>query len=438
LERDPDVLDTWFSSALWPFSTLGWPESTADLARYYPTTVLVTGFDILFFWVARMMMMGLWVTGEEPFRTVVLHPLVRDAQGQKMSKSKGNVIDPLSVVDQYGADAFRFALAAQAGQGRDLRLSDARVAGYAKFVNKLWNAARFTLTNLGEERLGPPEPPLSLPDRWIRSRLSQVAERARELLEDFSFDRLADLIYHFVWDEFCDWHLELVKPVLFGGEAGAVRAARQNLLTVLARVLALAHPIVPFVTEEIWGKIPGATGFIMKSPYPGPEGSDPVAEAQIGFLMDIVRSVRSVRGDFGVPPGAKVAPLAKVQEPELLAVLKEYAPSISRLMGAESLTIVPEGAEKPRDAAFAAHAWGEVWLPLGGLIDLAVETARLTKESDQLRQEMAQAEKKLANPEYVAKAPAEVVEETRERLAEATARAAAMARSLAALKEMAR
>ncbi|MDR2422482.1 MAG: valine--tRNA ligase, partial [Deltaproteobacteria bacterium] len=446
LTQDPDVLDTWFSSALWPFSTLGWPEATADYARYYPTTVLVTGFDIIFFWVARMMMMGLWATGQAPFRAVVLHPLVRDAKGQKMSKSKGNAIDPLVVVDEHGADAFRLTLAAQTGQGRDLKLSASRVAGYGKFVNKLWNAARFVLTNLGEERLeeGPagfkaPISDASLPDRWIKSRLGRVAAQARAHLEGFAFDRLADAIYHFVWDEFCDWYLELVKPILFGQDQKAIKATRESLLSALAEVLALAHPIIPFVTEEIWAKIPGASGFLMKRAYPGADGREPdlAAEAQIGFLTDVVKAVRSSRADFGVPPGAKVAPLARVEDPTLLALLREYAPILLRLMGADSLTAAPEGAVKPRDAAFTVLAWGEVWTPLGGHVDLTVEAGRLNKEADQLAKDLAKAKGKLANPQYVAKAPAEVVEETRERVAEMEARAKAVAKSLAALKDMA-
>jgi valyl-tRNA synthetase len=451
LERDPDVLDTWFSSGLWPFSVLGWPEATADLARYYPTTVLVTGFDILFFWVARMMMMGLWVMGEAPFQTVVLHPLVRDAQGQKMSKSKGNVIDPLSVIDVYGADAFRFTLAAQAGPSRDLKLSESRVAGYGKFINKLWNAARFTLTNLGPvtmadlervdlaggDRAG--QPPQSLPDRWILSRLAQTAARCRAHLDDFAFDRLADELYHFVWDEFCDWYLELIKPIIFGEDATASQATRRVLLAALTQVLALAHPLIPFVTEEIWSKIPEAQGFLLTQAYPGAAGepeADGVAVAQIGFLMDITRATRSIRADFGVPPGARVSVQVKALDPALLALLAEYAPLLLRLMGAESLKGVPAAAPKPQDAASAALAWGEVWVPLGGHIDLSLEISRLTKEAAQLNKELARARDKLSNEAYLQKAPQEVVEETREREGEMVKRLTAVEGALETLRGM--
>ncbi|MDR1577928.1 MAG: valine--tRNA ligase [Deltaproteobacteria bacterium] len=445
LTQDPDVLDTWFSSGLWPFSTLGWPGNTPDLARFYPTTVLVTGFDIIFFWVARMMMMGLWLTDQAPFRDVVLHPLVRDAQGQKMSKSKGNVIDPLGVIDLYGADAFRFTLTAQAGQNRDMKLNPTRVAGYGKFINKLWNAARFTLANLGEvtldqATLSASNPPQSLPDRWVQHRLRQVAAQCRERLESFAFDRLADTVYHFVWDEFCDWYLELVKPTLFGEDEVAKKATRLVLLDALAKVLALTHPIAPFVTERIWSLIPGAEGFLMTAPYPGGEAdplvNDPEAEARIGFLMDITRSVRSARADFGVAPADKVSPVIKLEDPALLALLDKYSPLLLRLMGAEKLTTAAPGALKPKDAAFSAHVWGQIWLPLGGLIDLTVEMARLDKELIQLNKDIKQAEGKLANAEYVSKAPEEVVEETRERLAEMIKLAQATGQSLAALKEM--
>ncbi|MDR1872904.1 MAG: valine--tRNA ligase [Deltaproteobacteria bacterium] len=448
VERDPDVLDTWFSSGLWPFSTLGWPDKTADLARYYPTTVLVTGFDILFFWVARMMMMGLKVMGEVPFKTVVLHPLVRDESGQKMSKSKGNVIDPLSVIDLYGADAFRFTLASQAGQSRDLKLSSNRVAGYAKFINKIWNAARFALSNLGEDTSlqdsSEPQGALSLPDRWIKSRLAQVAQECRERLDSFAFDRYADTIYHFVWDEYCDWYLELIKPILFGADEKAIRLTRKTLLNSLADVIKLAHPVIPFVTEELWSLIPGSQGFLMTQNYPGESttgetvgDADPAAESQIGFLMDVARAVRSTRADFSVPLGAKVSPLVKTNDPVLLSLLDSYGPLLLRLIGAASLNPVAPKAPKPRDAAATVFSWGEVWLPLGGHIDLALETTRLTKEAATLESDLGKAKVKLANPDYIAKAPSEVVEETREKVALMTAKIEAVARALAALKEMA-
>ncbi|MDR1086055.1 MAG: valine--tRNA ligase [Deltaproteobacteria bacterium] len=438
LEQDPDVLDTWFSSGLWPFSTLGWPDETKDLARYYPTTVLVTGFDIIFFWVARMMMMSLKMMGQAPFRTVVLHPLVRDAQGQKMSKSKGNVIDPLGVIDLYGADAFRFTLASQAGQSRDLKLATSRVAGYGKFVNKIWNAARFTLANLSDEILSEPREPVSLPDRWIRTRLDETAAECRAYLEAFAFDRLAGTVYHFIWDEFCDWYLELIKPILFGPDPAAIMAVRQNLLTSLAVILKLLHPIMPFVTEEIWSKIPGRTGCLMTKAYPGGQKprEDSRALEQIGFLMDITRAVRSARADFRVPPSEKLTARIKTEDPDLLKVLAEYSPLLVRLMGVQEIAQAEPEAQKPREAAFSVLSWGEVWIPLAGHIDLKVEKARLTKEAEQLRKDIGQANGKLANPDYVAKAPPEVVEETRERLSDLEKRLSAVGRSLETLASM--
>jgi valyl-tRNA synthetase len=439
LLQDEDVLDTWFSSGLWPFSTLGWPDRTRELERYYPTSVLVTGFDIIFFWVARMMMMGLKVMDEVPFRTVVLHPLVRDAQGQKMSKSKGNVVDPLEILDQYGADAFRFTLASQAGASRDLRLSSSRVAGYGKFVNKLWNAARYILANAGGEEYpaSPPEP-RSLPDRWIRSRLAQTAAEARRQAETFAFDRLAGGIYHFVWDEFCDWYLELIKPIVLGSDPAAKSETRQNLLYCLGELLALVHPLMPFVTEEIWSRIPGREGFLMVRPYPGGQESRPDIQAleQIGFLMDVTRSVRSVRADFGVPPAGRLSPLVKTGDPALRAVLVEYAPLLLGLMGASALKAVSDGEAKPPEAASAVHSWGEVWIPLSGQIDLNRERSRLAGETAKIAKEMDQARRKLDNPGYVSQAPPEVVEETRDRLASMEKRSLSLENALAMLKEM--
>ncbi|MDR1045587.1 MAG: valine--tRNA ligase [Candidatus Adiutrix sp.] len=439
LERDPDVLDTWFSSALWPFSTLGWPDQSPDLARYYPTTCLVTGFDIIFFWVARMMMMGLHFMKETPFRTVIIHALVKDAEGRKMSKSKGNVVDPLNIVDRYGADAFRFTLCSLAGHGRDIRLSDERVAGYGKFVNKLWNAAKLVLNNLGAARLSDGAPaPLTLPDRWLRSRLDRTVRLMRRHLDEFYYDRLADVIYHFVWDEFCDWHLELIKPMLYGEDEAARVSVQSNLVYSLSVLLKLLHPIMPFVTEELWSKLPGAPGSLMLAPFP--EGDDqvldPAAEERIGFLMDVTRATRSMRADFGLPQAQKLAPLVKCGEPALASALEEYSPLLLKLMGAESLGLAGAETAKPRDAALAAFPWGEVWLPLAGHIDLAEESRRLEKELAGLGKEAKAARAKLANADYVNKAPEEIVEETRERLSAMEARTETLKRSLNLLREM--
>ncbi|MDR3038112.1 MAG: valine--tRNA ligase [Candidatus Adiutrix sp.] len=439
IERDPDVLDTWFSSALWPFSTLGWPEKTPELARYYPTTVLVTGFDIIFFWVARMMMLGLHFQKDVPFRSVIIHALVKDAEGRKMSKSKGNVVDPLAVIDRFGADAFRFTLCALAGQGRDIRLSDEAIAGYGKFVNKLWNAARLVLTNAGQARLGEDRAgPVSLPDRWLAGRLNRVTALARRHLDEFAYDHLAETLYHFVWDEFCDWYLELVKPVIHGADAAAAEAARGRMLAALSVILRLLHPIMPFVTEELWSKIPGAEGSIMLAPFPEADEApaEALPEAGVGFLMDVTRAVRSVRADFRVPPAGRLEPVIRATDPALTAVLAEYSPLLLRLTGSAGLRPAEPAETKPREASLTVFPWGEVWVPLAGHIDLAEETRRLEKERSGLARETDSARAKLANPDYVGKAPEEIVEETRRRLADLEARRGAVERSLALLKDM--
>ncbi|MDR2935234.1 MAG: valine--tRNA ligase [Candidatus Adiutrix sp.] len=441
IERDPDVLDTWFSSALWPFSTLGWPDKTRDLARYYPTSVLVTGFDIIFFWVARMMMMGLHFQRRPPFGTVIIHALVKDAEGRKMSKSKGNVKDPLEIIDRYGADAFRFTLCALAGQGRDIRLSDERIAGYGRFVNKLWNASRLVLTNAGRARLGeagPAGPADSLPDRWLASRLNRLTAQVRRHLDEFAYDHLAESLYHFVWDEFCDWYLELVKPVLHGPDEAAAEAARGRMLAALSVILRLLHPVMPFVTEELWSKIPGAAGPLMLAPFPAADeaGLDAEAEAGIGFLMDVTRAVRSVRADFRVPPASLLTPVILAGDQALTRVLAEYSPLVLKLTGSAAFEAAGPGQVKPREASLTAFPWGEVWVPLAGHIDMAEEARRLEKEAAGLARDLEAARAKLANPEYLGKAPEDIVEDMRRREADLAARRGAVERSLALLKGM--
>ncbi|MDR2405239.1 MAG: valine--tRNA ligase [Deltaproteobacteria bacterium] len=437
LERDPDVLDTWFSSSLWPFSTLGWPEETKELKRYYPTTVLVTGFDIIFFWVARMMMMGLKMMGDVPFHEVVLHPLVRDAHGQKMSKSKGNVIDPISVIDEFGTDAFRFSLASQAGTTRDLKVSKDRVAGFSRFVNKIWNAARFTLSHLeGASPPGGDTTHLSLPDRWIRSRINLCTQTVVDELLHYHFDRAADTVYHFLWDEFCDWYLELIKPVLYGENLEEAAKTKLILKEVFSQSLSLLHPFMPFVTEELWGKIPGQSELLALSQFPShnPNHDDPDAERQIGYLMDLTRAVRQARADFRVPPGAKLKPQVWSSLPELISLVEAHSPLLLKLMGASSIEAVKDQALKPRDAAEAIFAWGKVWTPLGGQIDLKSEETKLGKELSKLEKDISQAQNKLQNPGYLKKAPPEVVEETRELLTELNLKLAATQNSLALIR----
>ncbi|MDR2200291.1 MAG: valine--tRNA ligase [Deltaproteobacteria bacterium] len=440
LERDQDVLDTWFSSALWPFSTLGWPDKTPDFQRYYPTTVLVTGFDIIFFWVARMMMMGLKMTGRVPFRTVVLHPLVRDASGRKMSKSKGNVIDPLTLIDAHGADAFRFALAAQAGTARDLKISEERVQGCSRFVNKLWNAARFSLSHIANLPTIPGPLSLDLPSRWIRSRLNSAAKDVGEFLNSFHFDRAADRVYRFFWDEFCDWYLELIKPALYGKDGEARESVTRSLYGVFSAALKLLHPFTPFVTEELWGKLPRADALLTLSAFPreDPEKEDQEAEREIGRLMDLAKAVRQARADFRVPPGVKLSPAARPRDPATAALIEEHSSLLLKLTGADSIRIAKETEAPPLDAARTAFAWGEVWIPLSGRVDLRKEEERIRAEKERLEKDAEKARAKLQNPGYLAKAPAEVVEETRERLEEMIEKLKAAEKSLELMEGMRR
>jgi valyl-tRNA synthetase len=417
MERDPDVLDTWFSSALWPFSTLGWPDETPLLTTFYPTTVLVTSFDILFFWVARMMMMGIKFRGEVPFRDVYLHALVRDAEGQKMSKSKGNVIDPLGMMEKYGTDACRFTLTAMAAQGRDIKLSEDRIAGYRNFVTKLWNAARLVSLNSrsGEEAL--PVEARSLGDRWILSRLNRVTGEVDKALEGYHFNQAASLLYQFIWHEFCDWYLEIVKPDLGAdGEEGAV--SRQIAQHSLQRLLALAHPIMPFVTEEIASRLPGSDGLLVNGPYPEvKEGwKDDEAEERVALVMEVVGTVRTIRGEMNIRPGVELDVLCRGLTQEMTKIISGLAPVIRRLGRIASLDM-GEGVA-PRKSAAAALSFGELHIPLEGIVDFRDEVKRLDKELTRLEKDIVRCEKKLAREDFVAKAPPEVVAKDRRILEE--------------------
>jgi valyl-tRNA synthetase len=410
------------------------------LARYYPTSVLVTGFDIIFFWVARMMMMGLKCTGEVPFGTVVLHPLVRDAQGQKMSKSKGNVVDPLEILDSLGADAFRFALAAQAGQARDIKLDVRRVEGYSKFVNKVWNAARFTLATAGQVGAadGLPAAPKALPDRWVRSRLGSLAAQCRAALDEFHYDRYCEMAYQFTWYEFCDWYLELAKPILNGNDPKASAETAYWLRLTMGDLLKLLHPVMPFLTEELWGKLALKPGYLMDEPFPGEMAgeNDPEAEKLILGLMDVTKAVRQARSDFGLKPSVRLSPVVLTADQGIRDLLSEHGQLLLRLMGAEKLSLASDYGERPKDSASNVLDWGQVWTPLAGLIDPKAEEARLGKEGEKLGKEIGAAKKKLSNPEYLGKAPEDIVEETRERLAAMEARLAAVERALSVVRDL--
>jgi valyl-tRNA synthetase len=427
LRQDEDVLDTWFSSALWPFSTLGWPETTSDLARFYPTHTLITGFDIIFFWVARMMMQGLHFMGEVPFKRVFINALVRDASGAKMSKSKGNVMDPLELVDEYGADALRFTLTAMSGAARDIKLSRQRIEGYRNFGTKLWNATRFAQMN-GCARADGFDPAACkvVLNRWIVGETTRTAKLVTEALADCGFDEAANGLYRFIWNVFCDWYVELAKPVLNGADEAAKAETRAVAAWVLDQILKLLHPVMPFLTEELWaqtadlGAARGQGGFLMSARWPDlPESLiDPAADAEIGLIVDAITEGRSVRQALNVPPAAR-PPLLVVEATEAQRqVLEASAPLIAQLLRVTEVrfeSAVPEGAI-PYVVSGATLA-----LPLADVIDLAAERARLAKEVASLDSEGQKLRKKLDNPDFVARAPEEVVEENRERLAEAEA-----------------
>ncbi|MCX8133693.1 MAG: valine--tRNA ligase [Roseococcus sp.] len=437
LRRDEDVLDTWFSSALWPFSTLGWPERTPELAKYYPTDVLVTGFDIIFFWVARMMMMGLHFMGEVPFRHVVIHGLVRDEKGAKMSKSKGNVMDPLELIDAYGADAVRFTLCALASPGRDIKLSRQRMEGYRAFATKLWNAARFCEMNGIRPQPGwDPASARSALARWILDASNAAIAEAETALEAFRFDDCASALYRFVWNGFCDWFLEFAKPVLQGPdgpEKVEVQGAAQHVLGVILRLL---HPIMPFVTEELWVRLGyGEEAGLPRAPWPAPAPVQEaeVARAELEAVIRLISEVRAVRAEMNVPPSLVTPLLVQGAAPEVLACWARWMEAIRRLARASELRVL-EGAP-PAGVAQAVLGEATVMLPLAGLVDLAAERARLSRERDKAADEARKIERKLGNAEFLAKAREEVVEETRERLAAISAEIARLEAALARIAD---
>jgi valyl-tRNA synthetase len=420
LERDPDVLDTWFSSGQWPYSTLGWPDKTPELARYYPGDVLVTGFDIIFFWVARMMMMGLHFMGDVPFKTVYIHALVRDEHGQKMSKSKGNVIDPLELIDRYGADALRFTLVAQAGQGRDIKMSEQRVEGYRNFATKLWNAARFCEMNecVADPDFDPKKVQQNL-NRWIIGRLVTARQAVDLALEGYRFDSAASALYQFAWGEFCDWHLEFAKPVFMGEDAAAKAETRAVTAWVLGQLLHLMHPLMPFITEELWAQVgPKGSGALMTAHWPdaAPELIDAKADADLDWVIRLIGEVRALRTEMNVAPGAQVNMVIKDAGAETKDRVAQYGDLIKRLARAERIDITT--GEPPKGAAQIVLDEATVFLPLAGIIDIARERARLSKELDKTKSEAERIEKKLANPQFVSRADPAVIEEQRTKLAE--------------------
>jgi len=461
IRQESDVLDTWFSSALWPFSTMGWPDATPELAAFYPTSCLVTGFDILFFWVARMMMMGLHFMGEVPFREVYIHALVRDAQGQKMSKSKGNVIDPLTVIDAYGTDAFRFTLAAFAAQGRDIKLAEERIAGYRNFANKIWNAARFALMNLAgfdpnsEEavalavqiRMGVTEA-LSQGDKWVLHRLNETARETSKALKEYRFNEAAMGLYQFTWSEFCDWYLELSKKDLYGGDPQRKLTTQYVLWHTLEQLLRLLHPFMPFITEEIWQTLPrwetgnedcenGKPESIMMAHYPEyrQDRSFPEAAADMERIMAVISGIRNIRGEMDVPPSREIAAILSCGNDVSMKLMKHNEGAIISLARLSSLAI-GVGVEKPEDASIQVAGDVQIFVPLKGLVDVEEEEKRLLKEIMKVNTDVEFLKKKLENPSFVERAPADVVAKEREKLEEFATKKSLLEESLVKIRRL--
>ncbi len=424
IRQETDVLDTWFSSALWPFSTMGWPDQAPELATFYPTSCLITGFDILFFWVARMMMMGLHFMKDIPFQDVYIHALVRDAQGQKMSKSKGNVIDPLTVIDSYGTDAFRFTLAAFAAQGRDIKLAEERIAGYRNFANKIWNASRFAMMNL--DGFDPDAVKfngleLSNADRWILFRLNETAAELEDSLNAYRFNDAAAALYKFTWSEFCDWYIELIKDDLYKGDSERQTTARYVLWMVLEHLLRLLHPFMPFISEEIWQTLPGkrAAASIMLAEYPRPKPEWDYHEGatEMELVMAVISAIRNIRGEMEVPPSKSIAAILDCKSAASLKLLMKNEAYIISLARLSDLGI-GQDIERPDNASLQVAGDVEIVVPLKGLVNVEEEEKRLLKEIGKIDKDIDFLSKKLENPSFVDRAPADVVAKEREKLAE--------------------
>ena len=438
--QDPDVLDTWFSSALWPFSTMGWPdEESADYKRYYPTNTLVTGYDILTFWVSRMMFQGLEFTGKRPFKNVLIHGLIRDSQGRKMSKSLGNGVDPMEVIEQYGADALRWFLANGSAPGQDVRYSTDKMDAAWNFINKIWNASRYALMNVGDLTADQVDitGEKTLADKWILTRLNQTIGKVTELFEKFEFGEAGRLLYRFIWDDFCDWYIEMSKETLAGDDEAAKLTTRSILVYVLDNTLRLLHPIMPFVTEEIWQSVPHVGESLVVATYPTvhPEQMDEKAAEEMEFLMDFIRSVRTIRNEMNTPLSKPINIIAKVSDAAHYAILKENESYIARFSNPEEF-VYGEDVEAPSDAVTSVITGAEIYLPLAGLINIEDEIARLEKEAEKLQQEVDRVEKKLSNEKFVAKAPAAVVEAERAKGADYQAQREAVLERIATLKKI--
>jgi len=417
IQQDPDVLDTWFSSGLWPFSTLGWPDETDELKTFYPTSVLLTGFDILFFWVARMIMMGLKFMGDVPFRTVYFNALVRDEHGSKMSKSRGNVIDPLTVMEQFGTDALRFTLSIMAVPGTDISLSEKRLEGYRAFCNKIWNATRFVLMNIDEDQeTGNIDyNQLSLSDRWILSRLSRLIESVDKHIEEFRFHEAANQLYHFLWGEFCDWYIEASKPRLMDGD----EQVKGLLVQILTRILKLLHPFMPYITEEIYQKLPnhGESITIESFPVARQDWLDEEAEAEFSLLMELVSRIRNIRAEKNIPPSRKVEVEILALSDEAKTLITEQETLVSFLAGTSRLELVSAFDENAMYSKAAATGM-EIGVSLENLMNKEEERARIQRELDKLKNEIDKLTRKLNNEDFLSRAPRGVVEKNRAKFKE--------------------
>ena len=419
-KQDEDVLDTWFSSALWPFSTLGWPEKTKELEYFYPTNVLVTGYDIIFFWVVRMVFSGLEAMGEKPFNDVLIHGLVRDAQGRKMSKSLGNGVDPLDIIDQYGADALRFMLATGNSPGNDLKFQIERVESSRNFANKLWNASRFVIMGLeGELEAFDGTEEMTLADKWILSRLETMKAEITAALEKYELGIAANKIYEFTWNEYCDWYIELAKKRLYGEDLAAKKTVQKVLVKVLKDILRLLHPFMPFITEEIWGFMPNTSGLLVTDVWPTaePELSNPEAEMEMDRVMSAIRNLRNVRAEMDVVPSRKAKCMVLASDVAVGNTLIKQSEYLMALASCSEVALVANQSEVPEDAVSAVIHGAELFLPLDDLIDFEKEMERLQKEKSKLEKEVSRVIGKLNNEGFVSKAPAHLLEEEREKAA---------------------
>ena len=435
IQQDPDVLDTWFSSGLWPFSTLGWPDDTEDFRRFYPTSVMETGYDILFFWVARMIMLGLEMTGNIPFSVVYLHGLVRDEFGRKYSKSLGNALDPLDVIEEFGTDALRFSLVTSSTPGEDAKLSPQKVEAARNFTNKIWQAARFLIGNLNSADINATweNEALTLPDRWIISRHNRLIADVNRLMEDYQFGEAGRQIRDFLWNEFCDWYIEISKIRLYGDDPRTRQATQQTLVHVLERTLRLLHPFMPFVTEGIWQNLPHQGEALIVAPWPEAGETDEAAEKQMDLIMEIVRGIRNARSEYRVDTRHTVeAVIAAGDDLELLSAHRQLLVSLARV-NPEKLTIERNLREKPRQALTLVYSGVEVYLPLAGLVDLDAERRRLAQEIEEADEAIARSEALLRKPEFREKAPGDVIAREEKRLAELRERRARLRERLAEL-----